>query len=279
MKKILALIISVFMVGAVCVGTTACGGKDGDGPESIVIGGSSSISPLMEKFIEAFEEANPEYEGKITLTTNDSGQGIAGAQTGTYAIGMASKAVDEDDLDSHVICMDGIALIVGKDTDITNVTTEQIQGLYLEGTAIGSITKAISREQGSGTRDAFDKEMGFSGNDSDWAENNVVEALNSTGSVIAAIVGKTDTIGYASLGSVDQNIADGKGIKKVSYNGIEATEATVLDGTYEISRPFTLVTKKGETLPEIAQALLDFIASEAGRTIIEEHGCVNLPQE
>ena len=278
MKKILALIISVFMVGAVCVGTTACGGKDGDGPESIVIGGSSSISPLMEALLAEFVEANPEYDGKITLTTNDSGQGIAGAQAGTYAIGMASKAVDEDDLDSYVICMDGIALIVGKDTDLTNVTTEQIHGLYIEGTPIGSVTKAVSREAGSGTRDAFDKEMGFDGDDNKWADD-VVSISRETSAVITAVENKTDTIGYASLGSADKNIADGKGIKKVSYKGIEATEATVLDGTYELSRPFTLVTKKGEELPEIAQALLEFIESEAGRTIIADEGYVNLAQE
>lgn len=273
MKKFLALIVSVLMVGAVCVSSTACGEDAGDG---IVIGGSSSISPLMEVLIEDFVAANPEYENKITQTTNDSGTGIAQAKSGAYAIGMASKVVSDDALDSTVICMDGIALVVGKDTELDNVTKEQITGLYLEGTAIGTVTKAITREAGSGTRDAFDKVMGFSGNDNDWFSDKIVSISQNTGAVISGVENKTDVIGYASLGSADKNIANGKNIKKVKYEGVEATEATVLDGTYGISRPFTLVTKKGAELPQIVKDLLAFIASDAGRAIIAEEGYINL---
>ena len=90
----------------------------GEAPEgSCVVGGSSSVSPLMEKLIEAYGEVNP--NGKIELQTSDSTTGMTSAIEGSYDIGMASRELKEDEaadsLTGTVIATDGIAVIVNQD--------------------------------------------------------------------------------------------------------------------------------------------------------------------
>ena len=98
----------------------------------IVVGGSSSVSPLMEKLIEAYKTVNP--NATLELQTTDSTTGVSGALDGTYTIGMASRELKDsetaDGAKATVLAKDGIAVIVSNDNPIENLTVDQIKGIY-----------------------------------------------------------------------------------------------------------------------------------------------------
>ena len=97
------------------------------------------------------------------------------------------------------------------------------------------------------------------------------QELNSTGAVIQAVASSPNAIGYASLSAVEGQ----EGIKAITVGGVACTEETVKDGTYEIQRPFVMVTKEGTQLSEAAQAFLDFAMSADAAEIIAVAGAVS----
>ena len=100
------------------------------------ITGSTSVEPLMRKFVAAYTELNPGIT--VNIDAQGSGQGITGAQEGTNDIGMSSRDLksSETGIVSHKIADDGIAVIVKKGSKLTNVTFDQLFNLYMKGTAI-----------------------------------------------------------------------------------------------------------------------------------------------
>ena len=98
----------------------------------IVVGGSSSVSPLMEKLIEAYKTVNP--NATLELQTTDSTTGVSGALDGTYTIGMASRELKDSEVEggakATVLAKDGIAVIVSNDNPTDNLTVDQIKGIY-----------------------------------------------------------------------------------------------------------------------------------------------------
>ena len=92
----------------------------------------------------------------------------------------------------------------------------------------------------------------------------------ATGEVIGSVAGNPNAIGYASLSAVEGKST----VKALTVNGVACTEATVLDGSYEIQRPFVLVTKEGVTLSAAAQAFFDFATSAAASDLIKNAGAV-----
>ncbi|HIX11784.1 MAG TPA: substrate-binding domain-containing protein [Candidatus Agathobaculum pullistercoris] len=98
----------------------------------ITVGGSSSVSPVMEQLIEAYKAVNP--NAQIDLQTSDSTSGMTGAMDGTFAIGMASRELHEDEagqLTAQAIAMDGIAVIVNPANTVDNLTMDQIRSIYV----------------------------------------------------------------------------------------------------------------------------------------------------
>ena len=104
----------------------------------ITIGGSSSVTPVMEKLKEAYVKVNPDVT--VDVQQNDSSSGMKGAIDGIYDIGMASRDVKDSEkeagLNSIKIALDGIAVIVNKDNALDAITSEQIKNIYT-----GSLTK------------------------------------------------------------------------------------------------------------------------------------------
>lgn len=104
----------------------------------ITIGGSSSVTPVMEKLKEAYVKVNPDVT--VDVQQNDSSSGMKGAIDGIYDIGMASRDVKDSEkeagLNSIKIALDGIAVIVNKDNTLDSITSEQIKNIYT-----GSLTK------------------------------------------------------------------------------------------------------------------------------------------
>lgn len=104
----------------------------------ITIGGSSSVTPVMEKLKEAYVKVNPDVT--VDVQQNDSSSGMKGAIDGIYDIGMASRDVKDSEkeagLNSIKIALDGIAVIVNKDNTLDSITSEHIKNIYT-----GSLTK------------------------------------------------------------------------------------------------------------------------------------------
>ena len=98
----------------------------------IVIAGSSSISPVMEKLAEAYKGLNPEVT--IEVQTSDSTTGMNMASEGTCDIGMASRELKDSEtsggLVPTVIAQDGIAVIVNKNASIDELSSEQVKAIY-----------------------------------------------------------------------------------------------------------------------------------------------------
>lgn len=97
----------------------------------IVVGGSSSVSPLMEKLIEAYKLINK--DATIELQTNDSSTGMKDTISGTLDIGMASRELKDSEkaeLKDSAIALDGIAVIVNSKNTLTNITTEQVNEIF-----------------------------------------------------------------------------------------------------------------------------------------------------
>lgn len=98
---------------------------------SITVGGSSSVAPVMEKLIEAYQAVNT--GAKIELQSSDSTAGMTGAMDGTFAIGMASrelKDTESAELTATVIAQDGIAVIVNAQNPLSDLTSAQVKSIY-----------------------------------------------------------------------------------------------------------------------------------------------------
>lgn len=288
MKRIVASLLA----GALALSLVACGGSDSSSaPAStagsastgsasaatelsgaVTTGGSTSVESVIGILTEAFKEIQPNVD--VTYDPTGSGAGITGASEGTLDIGLSSRALKDDEaetLDATVFALDGIAIVVNNENTVEDLSLEQIKGL-----ATGEITNwsevggpdapvvLVGREAGSGTRDGFESIVGV--------EDACVyeQELTSTGAVLAAVAANPNAFGYASLSAVDDQV------KAVTVDGVEASEATVQDGTYTIQRPFVFVTKKGETLSDVAQAFIDFAISGDADDLIAQAGAVPL---
>ena len=127
----------------------------------------------------------------------------------------------------------------------------------------------ITRETGSGTRDAFIEIAGILvKRDGKKKDNTTAEALTIDGTqgVMSSVAGDLYAIGYISLGSLNGSV------KSMPINGVLPTKLSVKDGTYPIARPFNIAVK--EQVSEAAQDFIDFILSDEGQQVVEKNGYV-----
>ena len=114
------------------IGDDSAAAFSGSNPSGkIVVGGSSSVSPVMEKLIEAYKAVNKNAE--IELQTTDSTTGMTSTIDGSYDIGMASRELKDDEaaeLDNQVIATDGIAVIVNKNNTADELSSDQVKAIY-----------------------------------------------------------------------------------------------------------------------------------------------------
>ena len=287
MKKTLALILTLALSLAALTG---CASKEEapaetytdnsaqtEAPATLSGSVSTNGSTSMEKVIGALSEQFMADNSGVTVTYDPtgSGAGIETASNGSADIGLASRALKDEEkaggLTETVVALDGIAVIVNADSKVADLTVEQIGKIFTGeitdwsevGGDAGTIS-CIGREAGSGTRDGFESITGTK----DACK--LDQELTSTGGVIEAVAGNPNAIGYASLSAVE-----GKNtVKAVTVGGVACTEETVLNGSYAIQRPFVLVTKTGETLSPAAQAFFDYATSSTASQLIKAAGAV-----
>ena len=228
----------------------------------------------MKNVIAALTEGFAEVEPGVTVSYDPtgSGAGITGATDKTLDIGLSSRALkdeEKNDVDGTTIALDGIAIIVNKESTVADLTVDQLKQMFTGeitnwkdvGGADGEIV-LIGREAGSGTRDGFESIV-------DVKDScKYAQELTATGAVISAVEANPLAIGYASLSAV------GDTVKMVTVGGVECSEETVKDGSYEVQRPFVFVTNKSVTLSEQAQAFFDFATSADAADLIRTAGAV-----
>lgn len=131
----------------------------------------------------------------------------------------------------------------------------------------------VTREEGSGTRDAFTELTGVLVKDGDTKTDNTTASavtINSTEAVITNVKDNEYAIGYISLGSLNDTVT------AVSVDGVEATAENVKSGEYAISRPFN-IAYKGE-LSDVAQDFVDYILSADGQQVVTDEGYVSVAE-
>ena len=237
---------------------------------NVATGGSTSMKNVIAALTEGFAEVEPGVT--VSYDPTGSGAGITGATDKTLDIGLSSRALKDDekaDVDGTTIALDGIAIIVNNASKVEDLTVDQLKQMFT-----GEITNwsevggddgeivLIGREAGSGTRDGFESIVDVK----DSCE--YAQELTATGAVISAVEANPLAIGYASLSAV------GDTVKMVTVGGVECSEETVKDGSYEVQRPFVFVTNKSVTLSEQAQAFFDFATSADAADLIRTAGAV-----
>ena len=275
---------------ALAVGMTACGGSASSAAASstsaaagstasstaaalsgnVATGGSTSMKNVIAALTEGFAEVEPGVT--VSYDPTGSGAGITGAADKTLDIGLSSRALKDDekaDVDGTTIALDGIAIIVNNASKVEDLTVDQLKQMFT-----GEITNwsevggddgeivLIGREAGSGTRDGFESIVEVKDS------CKYAQELTATGAVISAVEANPLAIGYASLSAV------GDTVKMVTVGGVECSEETVKDGSYEVQRPFVFVTNKSVTLSEQAQAFFDFATSADAADLIRTAGAV-----
>lgn len=269
-KFILPLLATVALSAAVLAGCSG-GAAEKTVEGTVTTDGSTSMEKVIGGLGEAFEEENP----GVTFTYNPtgSGSGITAVTEGRCDIGLSSRDLKDEELaqglTETVLAKDGIAIVVNPENKVDDLTVQQIADIFT-----GKITNwkevggddaeivLIGREAGSGTRDGFESITGTE------EACQYRQELTSTGDVITTVAGNPAAIGYASLASVQDSV------KALTVGGVAPTEETIADGTYEVQRPFILVTKEGEQLSDAAQAFFDYATSEAAHEIITSAGVV-----
>lgn len=263
---------SVCLLLCLTLGLTAlpgCARRGDKAAGSITLAGSTSVQPFAEMLAEECARKYPDRP-PVNVQGGGSSAGARAALSGTAHIGMLSRepAESEKELEPTVIAIDALALIVHRDNNVVDLTKEQIRGIFsgritdwgeLGGTP-GPI-HVISREEGSGTRGAFD-ELIMGGED--VMARAIVQ--DSNGAVRETVAGDPRAIGYVSLGLVDDRV------RAVKVDGVEASVESVRSREYILVRPFLFVVK-GDPTPE-AKEFLDFVLSEEGQRILSEEGLV-----
>ncbi len=238
---------------------------------AVALNGSTSMEKVVGALGEQFMSDNSGVS--VTYDATGSGAGIEAASNGSADIGLSSRGLKDEEKSSGLVgttvALDGIAVIVNPANGVEDLTVEQIAKIFTGeitdwselGGAAGTIS-CIGREAGSGTRDGFESITGTK----DACKMD--QELTSTGAVIEAVAGNPNAIGYASLSALKDTV------KAVTVGGVVCSEETVLDGSYEIQRPFVFVTKDGVALSAQAQAFFDFATSSAANDLIRGAGAV-----
>ena len=270
-KRLVVLLCGAVMISGLAVG---CGSGSAEGDTAkITISGSTSVGPTMEVLAEVYEKNN---DVNIEVQQVGSSAGIKNTIDGTSDLGMTSRDLKDEEtkeVDGTQIAIDGIAVITNTANKVTNLTSEQVKDIFT-----GKITNwkdvggedaqivVVSREEGSGTREGFQDILGF---ESDELIKDA-QICDGSGNVKSTVEGNENAIAYISFGYLGDTLND------VKIDGVEATDANVVDGKYPISRPFIVVNKK-DGLSDVAKAFVDFIMSEEGQNIVAEEGFIKAP--
>lgn len=246
--------------------------------QTISVSGSSTIAPLMADIGKRFEERHPGI--RVDVQSGGTSRGIQDVRSGLANIGMVSRVLkaEEKDLQAYYIAEDGIALIVHDSNPLKDISSQQVVDLYTGqlgdwqalGGQSGSVVK-VHKAEGRSTLELF---LQYFKLDNGAVRPDLVIGDNQQG--IKSVAGNPQAIGYVSIGSAEYEAHQGVPIKLLALDGHAASTATLLDGSYPLSRDLNLVVF-GE--PDAnTQALLAFAQSREVTDLVQQHAFVPAPQ-
>jgi phosphate transport system substrate-binding protein len=258
---LLPLLLSLLLVG--CQRSKA----------GITIAGSTSVEPFAELLAEEYMLHH--QKSHIYVQGGGSTAGIEAAMTRAASIGMSSRNLigDERNLYAVTIAQDAIAIIVHPTSPIEDLSLDQIRevfsGKIRNWKELGGLNHSIdvvTREEGSGTRESFQK---FVMDKEDISLGALVQ--DSNGAVRQVIANDPSAIGYISLGLVNDQV------KALRISGVEPSLTNVHNGKYKLVRPFLFVFN-GEPVGQ-AKSFLEFVLSRQAQKLLLKEGLVPLLQK
>lgn len=241
---------------------------------TITMAGSTSMEKLANAVAESFMEKYPNVT--VTAEFTGSSAGIESLLAGSVNIGNASRALKDSEKESgaveNIVAIDGIAVVTDTANAVTDLTREQLIGIYTGQTTnwseLGGEDSAIvvvGREAGSGTRGAFEELLEIED------QCTYANELDSTGAVMAKVASTPGAIGYVSLDVIDETV------NVFTLEGVEATAENIKAGDYFLCRPFVMATK-GEISEQSAlvQELFSYLSSDEGKTVISAVGLITV---
>jgi phosphate transport system substrate-binding protein len=264
-------------MASLAAGCISGGDENGSGDGlsgTIAIAGSTTVQPIASAAAEAFMDLHPDVT--VTVQGGGSGTGVTQVGQGTVDIGNASREIKSSEMEEYpdlvptAIAADGIAVVVNPGNGIDTLTIEQIKAIFT-----GEITNwsevggsdseivIVIREDGSGTRATFEE----------LVHNKVSPAAGalqkpSNGAVKTTVAQTPNAIGYMGLGYLDESV------KVIRVNNVIASEATILNGSYPISRNLYMITDGAPA--GLAKEFIDFVLSAEGQEIVAEEGFIKL---
>ncbi|MCZ8534012.1 phosphate ABC transporter substrate-binding protein [Psychrobacillus psychrodurans] len=268
--KIGLLMLSILTVLSACTNNNDTQEKNGSNA-TVSISGSTSVGPLAEKLAAKYTEKD---NTNIEINQIGSSAGITNAISGVSEIGMSSRDLKEEEiangLKEVVIAYDGIVVVTHPSNKVKDLTMEQIKQIFT-----GELTNwnelggddleivVVSREDGSGSRDAFQEIVEYSSGE--LIRNAIIASGN--GNIKTTVANNKHAVGFISFEYIDESIST------IDINGVEATAENVLQEKYSLSRPFLFVHRDGQ-LTDTGQRFIDFILSNEGQLIAAEAGAI-----
>ncbi|MFZ5447874.1 MAG: phosphate ABC transporter substrate-binding protein [Thermodesulfobacteriota bacterium] len=236
----------------------------------LCVAGSTSVQPFAEKLAEIYMHRHPQT--RIDVQGGGSSAGIYAATHGAADLGASSRELlgEEKKLIEIPIAYDGIAVIVHPSNPLTTISVTEIRKIFngevKNWSSLGLPPHAIdliTREEGSGTREAFEHLVM---NKQEITPAALVQ--DSNGSVREIVAGDPHALGYISAGLVDQRV------KALAIDGIFPTRENIKNHSYKLVRRFLLVSRAAPAAP--CQAFLDFVLSPIGQKVLESEGLVGV---
>ncbi len=278
---------------------TSCSSNNGGNEEEfkaveLLSCGSTSVEKVISKLGEKFASLT---DNKVTFKKDQHGSGDAtkgvteGINNLKYDIGFLSREIKDSEKTAlsdgninGVMCKDAVVPIVNENNSYSATNADALAKLYkgeittwdsVDSSLESKNVKLYSREAGSGTRECFFEGIGYSDVKAEdkWNDGVVVSSQASNGDMMSAIKDDKYGIGYCSLDS----LTTASGIKGLTYEGVTASEETVIDGTYKLSRNFNYVIRcdysEAESNKKLAvNAFIDFMTTKEGLSTIKSVG-------
>jgi phosphate transport system substrate-binding protein len=270
MKKLVMVMTAV--IAALSIAAGACFA------EKVVLAGSTTVLPIAQKTAEVFMDENPDAD--ISVRGGGSSVGIAALIDGTCDIANSSRPIKDVEIEkaasngrdpvSHIVAMDGIAVVVNKSNNIDKLSKKQVRDIFTGritdwaqlGGNPGKIV-AVSRDTSSGTFEAFGVLVM---NNEKVKPGALMQASNQA--VAQSVAQTPQAIGYVGIGFLSGSI------KALEIDGVMPSKETVLSGKYPVTRPLFMYSNgKPQGL---VKKYLDFVKSKEGQELADSQGYVGL---